>query len=262
MAMMDDDKDIARGPDLNADAGRRRGKKRVCRYCADKTAVIDYKDPQALKYFISERGKVVPRRISGNCARHQRKVQLAIKRARNIALLPFTVTSRADEEASMPANIQVILQQDVDKVGKSGELVRVRPASRATSSSRASSRSRDRRRGQPHRAREGRRPREGREGQEGSARRVADQDRARSPSRIVHKAGEDGVSSARSPRRTSRTRVKAQGRRVDRKTMHLAEPIKRSARTTRSRSSSFRRDGHAQGGSRRQVVDKAQRVTR
>jgi small subunit ribosomal protein S18 len=94
MAMMDDDKDLGRGPDLNAEvAGRRRGgKKRICKYCADKAIVIDYKDPQALKYFISDRGKVVPRRISGNCARHQRKVTLAIKRARNIALLPFTVT--------------------------------------------------------------------------------------------------------------------------------------------------------------------------
>lgn len=90
-----DDRDFARTPDLNADApGRRRtGRKRVCRYCADKALVIDYKDPQALKYFISERGKVVPRRISGNCALHQRKVTLAIKRARNIALLPFTVTA-------------------------------------------------------------------------------------------------------------------------------------------------------------------------
>ena len=90
-----DDRDFGRTPDLNSDApGRRRlGRKRVCRYCADKVLVIDYKDPQALKYFISERGKVVPRRISGNCARHQRKVTLAIKRARNIALLPFTVTA-------------------------------------------------------------------------------------------------------------------------------------------------------------------------
>ena len=69
--------------------GRRKG----CRYCADKALVIDYKDPQALKYFISERGKVVPRRISGNCALHQRKVTLSIKRARQIALLPFTVTA-------------------------------------------------------------------------------------------------------------------------------------------------------------------------
>ncbi|HEY4016917.1 MAG TPA: 30S ribosomal protein S18 [Polyangiaceae bacterium] len=93
MAMMDDDRDIARAPDLNADVGRRRGgKKRICRYCTDKTQVIEYKDPQALKYFVTERGKIVPRRISGNCARHQRKVQLAVKRARNIALLPFTIT--------------------------------------------------------------------------------------------------------------------------------------------------------------------------
>ncbi len=93
MAMMDDDRDITRGPDLNAEIGRRRGvKKRICRYCADKALVIDYKDPQALKYFVSDRGKIVPRRISGNCARHQRKVQLAVKRARNVALLPFTVT--------------------------------------------------------------------------------------------------------------------------------------------------------------------------
>ncbi|MEI7815423.1 MAG: 30S ribosomal protein S18, partial [Coriobacteriia bacterium] len=53
----------------------------MCKFCADKDAVIDYKDPQALRYFVSERGKVVPRRISGNCALHQRKVVLAIKRA-------------------------------------------------------------------------------------------------------------------------------------------------------------------------------------
>lgn len=90
---MDMDDDFGRTPDLNSDApGRRRlGRKRVCRFCADKALVIDYKDPQALKYFVSERGKVVPRRISGNCAKHQRKVTLAIKRARNIALLPFTL---------------------------------------------------------------------------------------------------------------------------------------------------------------------------
>lgn len=86
--------DFGRTPDLNADApGRRRtGRRRSCRYCADRTLLIDYKDPQSLKYMISERGKVVPRRISGNCALHQRKVATAIKRARQIALLPFTVT--------------------------------------------------------------------------------------------------------------------------------------------------------------------------
>ena len=69
--------------------GRRR---RVCRFCADTTLCIDYKDAQALRYFITERGKIVPRRISGTCATHQRKVTLAIKQARSIALLPFTVT--------------------------------------------------------------------------------------------------------------------------------------------------------------------------
>src|SRR5580692_1614870 len=98
MAMMDDDRDITRGPDLNAEIGRRRGgKKRICRYCADKALQIDYKDAQALRYFVSERGKVVPRRISGTCARHQRKVKVAITRARHLALMPFTVTGLARE---------------------------------------------------------------------------------------------------------------------------------------------------------------------
>ncbi len=71
---------------------RRRGgrRRRVCRFCADKTIKIDYKDPQEIRYFITERGKIVPRRISGNCAKHQRQVCLAIKRCRNIALMPFT----------------------------------------------------------------------------------------------------------------------------------------------------------------------------
>jgi small subunit ribosomal protein S18 len=89
--VIDDDKDL-RTPDLNGDMRRRTGKKRICKYCSDKALPIDYKDPQALRYFISERGKIVPRRISGNCALHQRKITLAVKRARNIALLPFTVT--------------------------------------------------------------------------------------------------------------------------------------------------------------------------
>jgi len=70
--------------------GRRGGRRKVCRFCADSTLVIDYKDPQTLRYFITERGKIVPRRISGNCARHQRKVSKAIKRARKIALMPYT----------------------------------------------------------------------------------------------------------------------------------------------------------------------------
>jgi small subunit ribosomal protein S18 len=69
---------------------RRGGRRKVCRFCADPELEIDYKDPGQLKYFISERGKIVPRRISGNCAQHQRSVTLAIKRARNLALMPYT----------------------------------------------------------------------------------------------------------------------------------------------------------------------------
>jgi small subunit ribosomal protein S18 len=68
---------------------RRYGRRKVCRFCAEKNLGIDYKDLRTLRYFVSERGKIVPRRISGNCSEHQRKLTEAIKRARNIALLPF-----------------------------------------------------------------------------------------------------------------------------------------------------------------------------
>ncbi|PLX79587.1 MAG: 30S ribosomal protein S18 [Desulfuromonas sp.] len=71
---------------------RRYGRRKVCRFCADKKLAIDYKDIRTLRYFLSERGKITPRRISGNCAEHQRKLTEAIKRARNIALLPFTAS--------------------------------------------------------------------------------------------------------------------------------------------------------------------------
>ncbi len=64
-------------------------RKKFCRICREKVDSIDYKDLRRLEKFITERGKIVPRRISGNCARHQRQVSLAIKRARHIALLPY-----------------------------------------------------------------------------------------------------------------------------------------------------------------------------
>jgi small subunit ribosomal protein S18 len=67
-------------------------RRKVCRFCADSSLVIDYKDNKSLKYFITERGKIIPRRISGTCASHQRALTLAIKRARAIALLPFVGT--------------------------------------------------------------------------------------------------------------------------------------------------------------------------
>lgn len=66
-------------------------RKRSCRFCVNKEVLIDYKEPQILKYFITDRGKILPRRISGNCSKHQRKLALAIKRARMIALMPFVV---------------------------------------------------------------------------------------------------------------------------------------------------------------------------
>jgi small subunit ribosomal protein S18 len=65
-------------------------RKRVCKFCVEKIEYIDYKDIKTLQQFIPERGKILPRRISGTCALHQRKLQNAIKRARIAAMLPFT----------------------------------------------------------------------------------------------------------------------------------------------------------------------------
>jgi small subunit ribosomal protein S18 len=69
----------------------RRPKKKVCTFCVDKVERVDFKEAQRLRRFISERGKMLPRRVSGNCAKHQRQLTVAIKQARIMALLPFTV---------------------------------------------------------------------------------------------------------------------------------------------------------------------------
>ena len=74
---------------MKRDRGRK-PRRKVCSFCVDKVDHIDYKDAAKLRRFTTERGKILPRRISGNCAKHQRQVTLAIKRARNISLLPFT----------------------------------------------------------------------------------------------------------------------------------------------------------------------------
>lgn len=74
---------------MRRDRGRK-PRRKVCSFCVDKVENIDYKDVAKLRRFVTERGKILPRRISGNCAKHQRQVTVAIKRARNIALLPFT----------------------------------------------------------------------------------------------------------------------------------------------------------------------------
>jgi small subunit ribosomal protein S18 len=71
--------------------GQRFGRRKVCRYCADTKVKVDFKDQSALKYFVTERGKIIPRRISGNCAKHQRQIGKAIKRARGLALIPYLV---------------------------------------------------------------------------------------------------------------------------------------------------------------------------
>ena len=67
-----------------------RKRRKVCNFCVNKVDAIDYKDVNKLKKYVTERGKILPRRISGNCARHQRQLTTAIKRARNVALLPYT----------------------------------------------------------------------------------------------------------------------------------------------------------------------------
>jgi small subunit ribosomal protein S18 len=69
--------------------GPRKGRKKVCQFCVDRAETIDYKDVAKLNKFISERGKILPRRVTGTCARHQRAVTTAIKRARQVALLPY-----------------------------------------------------------------------------------------------------------------------------------------------------------------------------
>lgn len=70
---------------------RRRPKRKVCSFCVDKIKDVDYKDAGRLKRFLSDRGKILPRRITGNCAGHQRQLTVAIKRARQVALLPYTI---------------------------------------------------------------------------------------------------------------------------------------------------------------------------
>ena len=74
---------------MMTDKARPRKRKKVCSFCVDKIAHIDYKDTAKLKRYLSERGKILPRRTTGTCAQHQRQLTEAIKRARQIALLPY-----------------------------------------------------------------------------------------------------------------------------------------------------------------------------
>ena len=80
----------SRGPDSSS--RRPYQKKKVCRFCSEPELIIDYKDAKAIRPFLTERGRIVPRRITGTCAKHQRTIATAIKRARNVAIVPFTTT--------------------------------------------------------------------------------------------------------------------------------------------------------------------------
>ena len=74
------------------DKKRSLGRRKQCKFCGDEALKIDYKDAGLLKYFITDRGKLVPRRLSGNCAKHQREIAVAVNRARMLAIMPFAVT--------------------------------------------------------------------------------------------------------------------------------------------------------------------------
>ncbi len=76
--------------DKNDRRSNRKGRKKVCTFCVDKVESIDYKDVSKLRRFTSERAKILPRRVTGTCAKHQRELTTAIKRARYVALLPYT----------------------------------------------------------------------------------------------------------------------------------------------------------------------------
>lgn len=84
--MISDDKDRKPGGKMR----RMKPKRKICAFCADKSKDIDYKDVMKLKRFLTERGKIQPRRTSGVCAKHQRQLAMAIKRARHVALLPYS----------------------------------------------------------------------------------------------------------------------------------------------------------------------------
>lgn len=82
--------DRPESPERDNRRGGRKGRKKVCGFCVDKVESIDYKDVARLRRYISERAKILPRRVTGTCARHQRELTVAIKRARHLALLPFS----------------------------------------------------------------------------------------------------------------------------------------------------------------------------
>jgi small subunit ribosomal protein S18 len=92
--------DRDRGPKRVVRDNRPRGKKRVCIFCQERTVWVDYKDLNLLRRFMSDRGKIRSRRVTGNCAQHQREVEVAIKTAREVALLPYTQRTLSERSLS------------------------------------------------------------------------------------------------------------------------------------------------------------------
>jgi len=90
MADRNDRNDRNDRQDRDRRSGGRKTRKKVCGFCVDRVDTIDYKDVAKLRRFISERAKILPRRVTGTCARHQRELTISIKRARHLALLPFS----------------------------------------------------------------------------------------------------------------------------------------------------------------------------
>ncbi len=90
MADRNDRNDRNDRQDRDRRPGGRKTRKKVCGFCVDRVDTIDYKDVAKLRRFISERAKILPRRVTGTCARHQRELTISIKRARHLALLPFS----------------------------------------------------------------------------------------------------------------------------------------------------------------------------
>ena len=81
---------MAERPERDNRRGGRKGRKKVCSFCVDRVETIDQKDISRLRRFVSERAKILPRRVTGTCARHQRELTVAVKRARYLALMPYT----------------------------------------------------------------------------------------------------------------------------------------------------------------------------
>lgn len=90
------------GADRRRGRGRYVPRRKVCQFCVDKTDFIDYKEPARLRRYVSDRGKIEPRRKTGTCAKHQRRLGVALKRARHLALLPFTAAHIRDTGVFQP----------------------------------------------------------------------------------------------------------------------------------------------------------------